>query len=79
MEAFRQLREAFERDHVIPLSEFRTAGDRVIVRVDWSGIGRGPQSDMEMTLVFTVRNELIFGLEYFWDDVEALEAAGLSE
>lgn len=47
--------------------------------MDWSGIGRGPQSDMEMTMVLTVRKELIFGLEYFWDHREALETAGLSE
>jgi ketosteroid isomerase-like protein len=32
-----------------------------------------------MTGVYTVRNGRIFGLEFFWDHTEALEAVGLSE
>jgi hypothetical protein len=34
---------------------------------------------MEWTLIYTVRRGLVFGLEFFWDHDEALEAAGLSE
>jgi ketosteroid isomerase-like protein len=79
MKEFSQLRETFDRDSIDVLSEFGAAGDRVVVRVDWSGIGRGPQSNMEMTLVLTIRKGLIFGIEYFWDHAEAIEAAGLSE
>jgi hypothetical protein len=36
-------------------------------------------SDMEWTLIFSVRNGRIFGVEYFWDYADALKAAGLSE
>jgi ketosteroid isomerase-like protein len=79
MRQFSQLRETFDRDSFQPLSEFRATGDRVVVRVDWSGIGSGPESNVEMTIAFTVRKELIFGLEFFWDHDDALEAAGLSE
>jgi ketosteroid isomerase-like protein len=79
MQQFIQVRDAFTRDFIELASDIQTAGDRVIVRVDWHGAGSGPQSDIEWTLVFTIRNGLIFGLEYFWDHTEALEAAGLSE
>jgi ketosteroid isomerase-like protein len=34
---------------------------------------------MEFTSVSTVRNGRIFGVEFFWDHAEALEAVGLSE
>jgi ketosteroid isomerase-like protein len=79
MQQFTRLRETFDRESLDLLSEPRATGDRVVVRIDWSGIGSGPQSKMEMTAIFTVRNGLIFGLEYFWDHDEALEAAGLRE
>ena len=39
----------------------------------------GPESNMELTNVFTVRKGKIFYLEFFWDHAEALEAVGLSE
>jgi hypothetical protein len=55
------------------------AGDRVIVRWNWHGTGRGPQSDMEWTVIFSTRNGRIFGVEYFWHYPEALDAAGLQE
>jgi ketosteroid isomerase-like protein len=78
----RQLSEAravFESDWGELVGDPLAAGDRVIVRLNWHGTGRGPQSDMEWTLIFTIRNGRIFGVEYFWDFAEALEAAGLSE
>jgi ketosteroid isomerase-like protein len=79
MQQFKNVRDAFEDDFMEFLSDLVVAGDRVIVRTDWRGSGRGPQSSMEWTVVFTVRNGHIFGVEYFWDHKEALEAAGLSE
>jgi len=79
MQQFIQVREAFTRDSIELVSDFQTAGDRVIVRVDWRGTGSGPQSDIEWTPVFTIRNGRVFQVEYFWDHVHALEAAGLRE
>ena len=79
MRQFEQLRKTFDRDSLEPVSDFLAAGDRVIVRMVWRGIGRGPESNMEMTIVYTVRRGLIYGCEYFWDHSEALEAAGLRE
>jgi ketosteroid isomerase-like protein len=32
-----------------------------------------------LTGVYTMRKGRIFGIEYFWDHAEALEAAGLKE
>jgi ketosteroid isomerase-like protein len=34
---------------------------------------------LKMTCVFTVRKGRIFGVEFFWDHAEALEALGVSE
>jgi uncharacterized protein len=79
IQQFRQVRDAFDNDSLEFVSDFLDAGDRVLVRVAWKGAGHGPAMDMEWTIVYTVRRGLIFGLEYFWDHSEALEAAGLSK
>jgi ketosteroid isomerase-like protein len=79
MEQLKQARGAFDRDSGEILSDLVAVGDRVIVRMAWHGVGSGPQSDMEWTNVFTVRDGRILKAEYFWDHAEALEAAGLSE
>jgi len=79
IQQFREVRDAFDNDSLEFVSDFLAAGDRVLVRVAWKGAGHGPAMDMEWTIVYTVRRGLIFGLEYFWDHSEALEAAGLRE
>ena len=61
------------------MSDLVAVSDRVIARVGWHGFGRGPQSDMEWTNVFTIRDGRILKAQYFWDHAEALEAAGLRE
>jgi ketosteroid isomerase-like protein len=79
MRQFQLVREAFDEDSLELVSDFAAIGDRVIVRAAWRMIGRGPEGNMEWTLIYTVRGGLIFGLEYFWDHDDALKAAGLSE
>jgi ketosteroid isomerase-like protein len=79
MQQLNQARAAFDSDSAELLSDLIAAGDRVIMRMVWHGFGRGPQSDMEWTLVFTIRDGRILKAQYFWDHAEALEAAGLSE
>jgi ketosteroid isomerase-like protein len=59
-------------DQVEPVSDFIDAGDRVIVRYRWHGLGHGPDMRMEFTTVCTIRNGKILVQE-------ALEAIGLSE
>jgi ketosteroid isomerase-like protein len=78
MQQLSQARDAFESDSLEFLSDLVAVGNRVIVRVAWHGVGRGPQSDMEWTNVFTIRDSRILNVEYFWDHAEALEAAGLT-
>jgi hypothetical protein len=58
---------------------FNEVGDQVVVRFVWHGAGRGPEANLEMTDVFTVRKGRICGHEFFWGQADALEAAGLSE
>jgi ketosteroid isomerase-like protein len=79
MQQFHQARAAFESDSLEFLSDLVAVGNRVIVRVAWHGVGRGPQSDMEWTNVLTIRDSRIVNVEFFWDHAEALETLGLWE
>jgi ketosteroid isomerase-like protein len=74
-----QLRDTWDANTLVPIGDFIDAGDRVAVRYIWRGIGRGPESNMELTLVLTVRNGRVVFQEFFWDHAEALETLGLSE
>jgi ketosteroid isomerase-like protein len=74
-----QLGDAWDANTLVPINDFIDAGDRVAVRYIWRGAGHGPDLNMEVTLVFTMRKGRIFYQEFFWDHAEALEAAGLSE
>ena len=79
MRQFEQMRATWDADAVELISDFVDAGDRVAVRFVWHGVGQGPEANMELTYVATVRKGKIFNIEYFWDHAEALEAIGLSE
>jgi uncharacterized protein len=76
---YARLRDTFDADTLEPTSDFRHAADRVVVRWIWQGKGHGPESNMEVTTIYTVRNCKVREIEFFWDHDEALEAAGLSE
>jgi uncharacterized protein len=78
LRVFEEVREAWDADTLEPISLI-DAGDRVVARQKWHGVGQGPESTMEWTLIFTLRKGRIFLMEYFWDHAEALEALGLSE
>jgi ketosteroid isomerase-like protein len=75
---FVQAREAWDSDVAEPIS-FIDAGDRVVMRYIWRGVGHGPDMNMEQTIVYTLRKGRVVYQEYFWDHAEALEALGLSE
>jgi ketosteroid isomerase-like protein len=79
MRFFAQARDTWDVDAGEAITDFIDAGDRVVVRLVWHGAGHGPESNMEFTVVFTVRKGRIRGQDYFWDHAEALEAAGLRE
>lgn len=79
MSQFERMRAAFDVDAVEPITDFIAAGDRVVVRFIWRGTGQGPEMNMELTNVLTVRKGKIFVIENFWDHAEALEAIGLTE
>jgi ketosteroid isomerase-like protein len=78
MRQLEQLRETWDADALELISDFIHAADRVAVRLIWRGVGHGPESNMEMTDVYTVRKGRIFGIELFWDHAEAVETMGLS-
>jgi ketosteroid isomerase-like protein len=79
MRQWKQQREAFDADTADLISDFIDIADHVLVRFVWRGRGLGPDSDMEVTQVITVRKGKVFLLEHFWDHAEALETVGLSE
>jgi ketosteroid isomerase-like protein len=79
MREWEQVRETWRADAVEPISDFVHGADRVAVRVVWRTTGRGPESNIELTVVWTTSEDRISLIEYFWDHAEALEAAGLSD
>ena len=74
-----QLRETWDADALKPIGDFIDAGDRVAMRQIWHGAGYGPEANLEMTNVITVRKGRIFYTELFWDHAEALETLGVSD
>jgi ketosteroid isomerase-like protein len=77
MRQWERNREAWDADTFEAIS-VSDAGDRVVARLIWRGVGRGPESHLEFTAVYTVRKGKVFYQESFWDHAEALEALGLS-
>jgi uncharacterized protein len=77
---FEQLRDAWGRDTLEPVSDFIEGADSVVVRDVWHGTGgHGPDAEMEFTRVFNLRDGKIVSIQIFWDHAEALQAAGLRE
>ena len=79
MRQFEQLRQTWDADGLEQIGDAVDAGDRVLARFAWHGVGQGPEANIEMTYVATVRRGKIFNIEYFFDHAEAIEAAGLRE
>ena len=77
MRQWEQMRETWDADALKPI-DFIDAGDRVVVRFIWRGAGRGPELNMEMTGVYSVREGKITVFEFFWDHSKALQAVGLA-
>jgi ketosteroid isomerase-like protein len=78
MRQFEYLRDTWDADALDAL-DFVDAGDRVVVSYVWRVTGRGPKVELPAALVYTMRKGQIFGVEFFRDHDEALEAAGLRE
>jgi len=79
MRQFEQMRGTWDGDTMELISDLIDVGDRVAVRTIWHAVGQGPDYNLELTQVFTVRKGRIVGAEFFWDHADALEAVGLSE
>ena len=79
MRQFEQMRATWDADALELTTDFVDAGDRVAVRFVWHGLGQGPEANVEITYLGTVRKRRIINVEYLWDHAEALEALGLRE
>ena len=73
-----QQRADFDSDTLEKI-ELIDAGDRIVVRQMWRASGRGPDLNIEVSSVSTLRKGKTIMLEFFWNHAEALEAVGLSE
>ena len=78
MRGWEQQREAFDAD-TLELIEIIDLGDRVVARSIWRAVGSGPDLNIEVTSVTTVRKGKTILVEFFWDHADALAAVGLSE
>ena len=76
MRQWEQQRETWDADALELISDFIDAADRVAVRFVWHGVGRGPEANIEVTGVYTVRKGKIRTIEFFWDHAEALKPPG---
>jgi hypothetical protein len=79
MHQHEQFRATYDSDSFEPITSAGHIADRVVVRAIWHGVGQGPGTKLEWTIVYAVRSGTIRSLELFWDHAEALEAVGLSE
>ena len=79
MREVEQWRETFGSYETELVGDVIEAADRVVVRQVWHGVGQGPESHLESTVVFTLRKGRVFLMEYFWGHAEALETLGLSD
>ena len=78
MRQWEQQRQAFDAD-TLELIEIIDLGDRVVTRFIWRAEGSGPDLNMEVTSVATLRKGKTILVEFFWNHAEALETLGLSE
>ena len=74
-----ELRETWDASEAEATTDFIDAGDRVVSEFIWHGTGHGPAFTFKGAAVYTMRNRMIFEVEYFGNVPEALEAVGLSE
>jgi ketosteroid isomerase-like protein len=79
MRQFDQLRETWDADVFELIGDFVEVADHVLVRYIWRGAGHGPEANVEVTGIYTLRKGKIVLIENFWDHAEALEAVGLAE
>ena len=80
LEAFEIWPEQWD-DYRIEILRMADHGDRVLVTTRQRGRGKqsGIQVEMEILVVFTVRNKKIVEMRIFMREDQALEAAGISE
>jgi len=79
MRQWERTRDAWEEDTFELVGDLIDVGNRVAVRLIWTGKSRGTQTQLEFTAIYTVRRGKVSYQESFWDHAEALEAVGLSE
>jgi ketosteroid isomerase-like protein len=76
---WQRMRAPFDADTVEPVADLIAVGDRVVVSAAWHATGQGPEVNMQITTVYTVREGKIIRMQNFWSRADALKAAGLEQ
>jgi ketosteroid isomerase-like protein len=58
-----RMRDAWDADSAEPISDSMDHADHVVVRFVWRTAGRGPESNMEFTMVYALRKASILLME----------------
>jgi ketosteroid isomerase-like protein len=74
-----EFRDTWDTVTTKPITQYLHTADRVVSRYALHGVGQGPASNIEVTMIHTLRQGKIREVEFHWDHDEALEAVGLSE
>lgn len=73
-----QFRETWD-EVTVQITDIVHSADRVVGRYALRGIGKGPVTELEVSIIHTIRDGRIREIEFHWDHIEALRAVGLSE
>ena len=79
MRYLREFRSAWDTDGAQPVSDFVDVGDRVAVTFGLHGGARGPEANLNLSIIFTVREGKILAAEAFKDRAEVLGLLGMQE
>ena len=78
MNQYEQLRETFHTE-TLEVAGVTPVGERFVVGTVWRGTGLGPNAELRMWQVVSLRDGLLISIEQFWNRDEALAAAGHEE
>ncbi len=80
VEEWRRVREEWSVSHVT-VEDHTERGDRLVARLNWVAEGAGSHLpvNMEVSAAYRFQGRRIAELRFFWNQGDALEAAGLQE
>ncbi len=80
-QVFEEIAAAFDEFEFEPVSAIELEGERILLRVRFRAVGRGSGVALERTIghLISIRDGCASRLEVYWEEADALEAAGLRQ